>query len=319
MAECKTHSVPDKQGLRGLPVPAISDVTPTRSHGPRNPDRRRRPAMIQIGALSDLEEIHHAPRWIEPNTDRGRPDTTETASRLLDPAWTGGGPYELEPLIAALINEGLAVSTPVLPGHDGPGPKMPASDWRDWVRAADAAFVELAARQNPVAVIGFSTGATLALTHGRKASRRSAGADCPVSGHSLCRADPLAARVLPSPDCQGLARPAATAASGTRSRDEATSRPGGSISDLQSSRRRDRPGTDRSSNRSCRRSQLPRSSSRAGSTPSLNPRTQNGCAEISAHPRRSLISLAHSDHLVALDRDETSGHTGNHRFSCQAW
>jgi carboxylesterase len=40
---------------------------------------------------------------------------------------------------------------------------MPSSKWSDWAEAAEAAFDELAAGGGPVAVIGFSTGATLAL------------------------------------------------------------------------------------------------------------------------------------------------------------
>jgi carboxylesterase len=75
----------------------------------------------------------------------------------------GGGPYELEPLIAALEGLGIPVAAPVLPGHEGPGPLMPESDWRDWARAAESAFDELASSGNEVAVVGFSTGATLAL------------------------------------------------------------------------------------------------------------------------------------------------------------
>jgi carboxylesterase len=81
----------------------------------------------------------------------------------------GGGPYELAPLIAALDEDGLRVSAPVLPGHDSAGPVMPASSWRDWAAKAESAFDELAADGRPVVVIGFSTGATLAL---RLASRR---------------------------------------------------------------------------------------------------------------------------------------------------
>src|SRR5271165_5146004 len=69
----------------------------------------------------------------------------------------GGGPYELRPLIAALQNAGLVVAAPVLPGHDSPGPTMPASKWSDWATIAEAAFDELAATGGRVAVIGFST------------------------------------------------------------------------------------------------------------------------------------------------------------------
>jgi carboxylesterase len=75
----------------------------------------------------------------------------------------GGGPYELSPLIEALKAAGVPVSAPVLPGHEGPGPVMPASNWRDWAATAESAFDELAASGEPVFVVGFSTGAILAL------------------------------------------------------------------------------------------------------------------------------------------------------------
>ena len=75
----------------------------------------------------------------------------------------GGGPYELEPLIAELKRRGFPVHAPVLPGHEGPGPNMPASRWTDWAATAEAAFDELAAAGKPVCVIGFSTGGTLSL------------------------------------------------------------------------------------------------------------------------------------------------------------
>ncbi|MGP0065818.1 MAG: alpha/beta hydrolase [Isosphaeraceae bacterium] len=81
----------------------------------------------------------------------------------------GGGRYELEPVIAGLEAEGLRVSAPVLPGHDGPGPVMPSSSWRDWTAAVESSFDELAAGGGPVIVVGFSTGGTLAL---ELASRR---------------------------------------------------------------------------------------------------------------------------------------------------
>ncbi len=78
----------------------------------------------------------------------------------------GGGPYELAPVIDALRGEGFRVEAPVLPGHDDAvGPTMPGSTWPEWLGAAEAAFDGLASESEGgrVAVVGFSTGATLAL------------------------------------------------------------------------------------------------------------------------------------------------------------
>jgi carboxylesterase len=80
----------------------------------------------------------------------------------------GGAPYELKPLIDALEAEGLRVRAPVLPGHEGPGPVMPASSWLDWLAVAESAFDELAKSGQPVVCLGFSTGATLALYLGSR-------------------------------------------------------------------------------------------------------------------------------------------------------
>ncbi len=78
----------------------------------------------------------------------------------------GGGPYELAPVIDALRGQGFRVEAPVLPGHDDAfGPTMPGSTWPDWLEAAEAAFDALTSESEGerVAVVGFSTGATLAL------------------------------------------------------------------------------------------------------------------------------------------------------------
>ena len=91
------------------------------------------------------------------------PDTAAARPSCLVLHGLGGGPYELAPLIAALEAEGLTVSTPVLPGHEGAGAVMPASDWHDWAATAEAAFDALALAGAPVVVLGFSTGGTLAL------------------------------------------------------------------------------------------------------------------------------------------------------------
>ncbi len=81
----------------------------------------------------------------------------------------GGGPYELQPLIDALAASGRSVRAPVLPGHDGAGPSMPPSSWPDWTRCAEAWYDDTASEAAPAVVVGFSTGAMIAL---HLASRR---------------------------------------------------------------------------------------------------------------------------------------------------
>ena len=77
----------------------------------------------------------------------------------------GGGPFELAPLTEAIRQAGVEVEVPVLPGHDGDGPRMPGSTWIEWAAAVEAAYDALSARTTGgrVSVVGFSTGATLAL------------------------------------------------------------------------------------------------------------------------------------------------------------
>lgn len=81
----------------------------------------------------------------------------------------GGGPYELQPLTDAIEASGREVRAPVLPGHDGPGPSMPSSSWPDWTRRAGTCYDDLVSGAEPAAVVGFSTGAMIAL---HLASRR---------------------------------------------------------------------------------------------------------------------------------------------------
>ncbi len=100
-----------------------------------------------------------------PNPDCPEPAATSDPPRpsCLILHGLGGGIYELGPLIAAMEAEGLRVSAPVLPGHEGPGPVMPSSSWRDWAATVEAAYDDLAAVGAPVVIIGLSTGGTLAL------------------------------------------------------------------------------------------------------------------------------------------------------------
>jgi carboxylesterase len=57
----------------------------------------------------------------------------------------------------------MPFEAPVYPGHDGPGPHMPRSSWPEWFGVIRSSFDRLRDRHGPVAVIGFSTGGTLAL------------------------------------------------------------------------------------------------------------------------------------------------------------
>lgn len=74
----------------------------------------------------------------------------------------GGGPYELAPVIERLKGAGHEVIAPTLPGHEGGARIMPPSRWEDWVACVDEAYDGLA-KKGAVMVVGFSTGATLAL------------------------------------------------------------------------------------------------------------------------------------------------------------
>lgn len=72
-----------------------------------------------------------------------------------------GTPAEVRPIADALHEAGFAVRAPLLAGHDDPE-QLAERGWRDWYGSAEAVLLDLAAR-GPVAVVGFSMGALLAL------------------------------------------------------------------------------------------------------------------------------------------------------------
>lgn len=72
-----------------------------------------------------------------------------------------GTPAEVRPIADALHADGFAVRAPLLAGHDDPE-QLAERGWRDWYGSAEAVLLDLAAR-GPVAVVGFSMGALLAL------------------------------------------------------------------------------------------------------------------------------------------------------------
>lgn len=90
-------------------------------------------------------------------------ESAEETGRLLCLHGLGGGPYELGPLIESLRGAGRRVDAPVLPGHEAMGAVMPPSSWPDWVEAAEARFDALSEGGHPPSVVGFSTGALIAL------------------------------------------------------------------------------------------------------------------------------------------------------------
>ena len=74
-----------------------------------------------------------------------------------------GCPQSMRALALALADAGLTVELPLLPGHGTAVEDMVPTRWDDWSGAAEAAYVELAARCTSVAVVGLSMGGTLAV------------------------------------------------------------------------------------------------------------------------------------------------------------
>jgi carboxylesterase len=74
-----------------------------------------------------------------------------------------GWPGEMAFLGDRLAGAGLAVSIPRLPGHGTNGLDFLQTGWRDWLRAAVDAYLELAAAHPRVHVVGFSMGGLLAI------------------------------------------------------------------------------------------------------------------------------------------------------------
>ncbi len=72
-----------------------------------------------------------------------------------------GNPQSMRGLAMALADAGLTVEMPLLPGHGTEMADMLPTRWQDWSGAAEAAYADLAARSDGVAVVGLSMGGTL--------------------------------------------------------------------------------------------------------------------------------------------------------------
>jgi carboxylesterase len=74
-----------------------------------------------------------------------------------------GTPRNLAGLAEHLRSEGLTVSVPRLPGHGTDGLDFLQTSWRDWLREAVDAWLDLRARCGIVHLVGHSMGAVLAV------------------------------------------------------------------------------------------------------------------------------------------------------------
>ncbi|HVB92593.1 MAG TPA: alpha/beta fold hydrolase [Acidimicrobiales bacterium] len=72
-----------------------------------------------------------------------------------------GNPQSMRGLALALADAGFTVEMPLLPGHGTTVADMVPTRWKDWSDAAEAAYTELAARCDSVAVVGLSMGGSL--------------------------------------------------------------------------------------------------------------------------------------------------------------
>jgi carboxylesterase len=79
-----------------------------------------------------------------------------------------GNPQSMRGLALALAGAGLTVELPLLPGHGTAIADMVPTRWEDWSAAADAAYLELAARCESVVVVGLSMGGTLSVWLGER-------------------------------------------------------------------------------------------------------------------------------------------------------
>jgi carboxylesterase len=72
-----------------------------------------------------------------------------------------GNPHSVRGIAEKLADAGLTVEAPLLPGHGTSLEDMLPTRWADWSQAAEAVYLQLAARCQAVAVVGLSMGGTL--------------------------------------------------------------------------------------------------------------------------------------------------------------
>jgi len=75
----------------------------------------------------------------------------------------GGTPFEMQGLAGTLEQAGVAVSTPLLPGHGESLEALDRTTYADWLEAAQRSYRELEREHGRVMVAGLSMGGSLAL------------------------------------------------------------------------------------------------------------------------------------------------------------
>jgi carboxylesterase len=73
-----------------------------------------------------------------------------------------GSPQSMRPLAEAFADAGFSVELPLLPGHGTAVEDLIPMRWSDWMSAAEAAYLDLAARCDRTVVAGLSMGGALA-------------------------------------------------------------------------------------------------------------------------------------------------------------
>ena len=87
---------------------------------------------------------------------------TNGAGVLLIHGFTGT-PDSMRPVANALNEAGFTVSAPLLEGHGTTVEKCEKSTWKDWLKSAQTAYVELHQKCSKIFVCGLSMGALLSL------------------------------------------------------------------------------------------------------------------------------------------------------------
>jgi carboxylesterase len=74
-----------------------------------------------------------------------------------------GSPHSVSPWAGHLASQGFAVSVPLLPGHGTDWRDLAHHGWRDWYKAFEDAYLDLAAGTSACYVAGLSMGGAIAL------------------------------------------------------------------------------------------------------------------------------------------------------------